>query len=50
MAPATMLATGLGDQADNPTGAPFLILLGVFLVVLAGSVVFGKRLQSRRNN
>ena len=50
MAPATMLATGLGDQADNPTGAPFLILLAVFLVVLAGSVVFGKRLQSRQND
>lgn len=50
MAPATMLATGLGDQADNPTGAPFVILLAAFIVVLAGSVVVGKRLQSGRNN
>jgi len=47
MAPATLLATGLGDQVDNPTGAPFLILVALFLVVLVGSGLFARRLRAR---
>jgi uncharacterized membrane protein YdjX (TVP38/TMEM64 family) len=47
MAPATLLATGLGDQADNPTGMTFLILLGLLLVVLVGSGWWAKRLRDQ---
>ena len=47
MAPATLLATGLGDQADNPTGVVFIILLGLFLAVLVGSGWYAKRLRGR---
>lgn len=47
MAPATMLATGLGDQADNPTGTAFILLLGAFLAILVGSGLYAKRLRSR---
>lgn len=48
MAPATALATGLGDQADNPTGAPFLILLALFMLVLLGSAFYARRLRANR--
>ena len=46
MAPGTFLAAGLADQADNPTGAPFLILAGLFILALIASVVVGKRMRS----
>jgi len=45
MAPGTFLAAGLADQADNPTGAPFLILFGLFLAALGGSIYMAKRMQ-----
>ncbi len=48
MAPATLLATGLGDQADDPTGTAFILLLGLFCVVVVGSAIAGKRLRSKR--
>ncbi len=47
MAPATLLATGLGDQADNPTGTAFIILLGLFIAVLVASAWYTKRLRAR---
>ncbi|MCL4110549.1 UNVERIFIED_CONTAM: hypothetical protein GTU68_035523 [Idotea baltica] len=47
MAPATMLATGLGDQADNPTGTAFILLLGAFIAILVGSGLYAKRLRAR---
>jgi uncharacterized membrane protein YdjX (TVP38/TMEM64 family) len=48
MAPATLLATGLGDQADNPNGTVFIALLGVFISLLVGSAWYAKRLRARR--
>ena len=48
MAPGAFLTTALADQADDPTSRTFLILLGLFLVALLGSVVLGKRLRSER--
>ena len=48
MAPATMLATGLGDQADDPTGTVFILLLGAFIAILVGSGWYAKRLRARR--
>ena len=47
MAPATLLATGLGAQADNPTGITFLVLLGTLLVVLVGSSLWARRIRDR---
>ena len=47
MAPGAFLTTALADQADNPTGTPFLILVAVFLVALVGSVVVGQRLRKK---
>ena len=47
MAPATILTTGLGDQADNPTGTAFIILLGAFIAILVGSGWYAKRLRAR---
>jgi uncharacterized membrane protein YdjX (TVP38/TMEM64 family) len=47
MAPATLLTTGLGDQADNPTGTAFIVLLGLFTAVLVGSGWYAKRLRAR---
>lgn len=47
MAPATMLATGLGDQADDPTGTAFLVLLGAFSALLVGSAVYARRYRGR---
>ncbi|MGK0225410.1 MAG: putative membrane protein YdjX (TVP38/TMEM64 family) [Thermoproteota archaeon] len=47
MAPATLLTTGLGDQADNPTGTAFIVLLGLFIAVLVGSGWYAKRLRAR---
>ena len=46
MAPGALLTTALADQADDPMGAPFLILFAIFLVALGGSVAFGRRMQS----
>jgi len=46
MAPGAFLTTALADQADDPMGAPFLILLGVFLAALVGSVMVGRRMQA----
>ena len=47
MAPATLLATGLGAQADNPRGITFLVLLGTLLVVLVGSSLWARRIRDR---
>lgn len=47
MAPATLLATGLGAQADNPTGITFLVLLGTLLFVLVGSSLWARRIRDR---
>ena len=47
MAPATLLATGLGAQADNPRGITFLVLLGTLLVVLVGSSLWARRISDR---
>lgn len=47
MAPATLLATGLGEQADNPTGTAFIVLLGLFIAMLAGSAWGARRLRAR---
>ena len=47
MAPATLLATGLGAQADNPTGITFLVLPGTLLVVLVGSSLWARRIRDR---
>jgi len=49
MAPATMLATGLGDQADDPTGTAFLLLLGAFLALLVVSALYARRVRSKRD-
>lgn len=48
MAPATVLATALGDQADDPTGTAFLLLLGLLGVVVVASTIAGKQLRSKR--
>lgn len=48
MAPATALATGLGDQADNPTGTAFIVLVGAFIAVLVGSGWYANRLRARQ--
>lgn len=50
MAPATMLATGLGDQADDPTGTAFLLLLGAFLALLVVSGFYARRVRSKRGD
>ena len=47
MAPATLLATGLGAQADNPRGITFLVLLSTLLVVLVGSSLWARRIRDR---
>lgn len=47
MAPATMLATGLGDQADDPSGTAFILLLGAFIALLVGSGVYARRFRGR---
>lgn len=47
MAPATLLATGLGAQADNPRGITFLVLLGTLLVVLVGNSLWARRIRDR---
>jgi uncharacterized membrane protein YdjX (TVP38/TMEM64 family) len=47
MAPATLLATGLGAQADNPRGITFLVLLGTLLGVLVGSSLWARRIRDR---
>lgn len=48
MAPGTFLTTALADEADEPFGAPFLILLALFFVALVGSIVIGRHLQNTR--
>ena len=48
MAPGAFLTTALADQADDPTGTTFLVLVGVFLVALIGSVVLGQRMRKKK--
>lgn len=48
MAPATALATALGDQADDPTGTAFILLLGLFIAILVGSGMYARRLRDGR--
>lgn len=48
MAPATFLGVALADQADDPSGGAFLILLALFVLMLVGSAFVARRMQTRR--
>lgn len=48
MAPATFLAVALADQADDPLGGTFLILLAAFALMVVGSALVARRMRSRR--
>ena len=48
MAPATFLAVALADQADDPLGGMFLVLLALFVLMLVGSAFVARRMQARR--